>query len=150
MNKIIIIGRLGKDPELRHGANGNAVSAVSVATSDKFKDKETGELKERTDWHRVVFFGRQAEVAAEYLRKGSQVAVEGRSSTREYEKDGVTHRITEVICNNFEMLGSRPDAQDTRPSKPVVTGYNKPAAKPATKVVPGPTEQPEFDDDIPF
>lgn len=104
VNKVILIGNLGADPEVRYMPNGGAVANVSLATSESWKDKNTGQPVERTEWHRVVFYQRQAEVVGEYLRKGSKIYVEGRLQTRQWEKDGVKHYTTEIIANDMQML----------------------------------------------
>lgn len=109
VNRVIIIGRLGKDPEIRFTNDGKAVANFSVATSEEWKDKNTGEKRENTEWHRIVAFGRLAEICGEYLRKGQQVYIEGRLQTRSWEKDGVTHYTTEIVASNMQMLGSRDD-----------------------------------------
>ena len=107
VNKVIIVGNLGGDPELKHTASGTAVANFNVATSEKWKDKQTGEPQEETEWHRVVFFGRQAEVISEYMRKGKQIYIEGRNKTEKYtDKEGIERYSTKVIGNDFQMLGS--------------------------------------------
>lgn len=108
INKVILVGNVGKDPETRYSAGGMAVTTVSVATSESWKDKQTGEQKEKTEWHRVKFFGRLAEIAGEYLKKGSQVYVEGSLRTEEYEKDGVKRYSTDIVAAEMQMLGGRP------------------------------------------
>lgn len=106
INKAILIGNLGKDPETRYTAGGSAVTNVRIATNETWKDKQTGEQQERTEWHAVVFFGRLAEIAAEYLRKGSTVYVEGRLQTRKWQdKDGQDRYTTEIVANEMQMLG---------------------------------------------
>ena len=108
INKVIIVGNVGKDPETRYTAGGSAITTLSVATSDQWKDKQTGENKEHTEWHRVKFFGRLAEIAGEYLRKGSQVYVEGRLRTDKYtDKEGIERYSTDIIADEMQMLGSR-------------------------------------------
>jgi single-strand DNA-binding protein len=108
INKVIIVGNVGKDPETRYTAGGSAITTLSVATSEQWKDKQTGENKEHTEWHRVKFFGRLAEIAGEYLRKGSQVYVEGRLKTDKYtDKEGVERYSTDIIADEMQMLGSR-------------------------------------------
>ena len=97
INKVILIGNLGGDPETRYLPNGNAVTNLTLATSDSWRDKQTGQMQERTEWHRVTFFGKIAEIAGQYLRKGSKIYIEGRLQTREWEKDGVKRYTTEVI-----------------------------------------------------
>lgn len=112
VNKIILVGNLGRDTEVRHTQGGSAIANVTIATTDSRKDKQSGEWVENTEWHRVVFFGRLAEVAGEYLRKGSQVYVEGRLQTRKWtDKDGVERYSTEVVAGEMQMLGGRQDQQ---------------------------------------
>ena len=108
INKVILIGNLGADPETRHTAGGNAVSNLSLATSEGWRDRQSGELQERTEWHRVVLFSKLAEVAGEYLRKGSKVYIEGRIQTRKWQdRDGNDRWSTEVVANDMQMLDSR-------------------------------------------
>lgn len=107
VNKVILVGNLGRDPETRYMPDGGAVTNVSIATTETWKDKTSGEKQEKTEWHRVAFFGKLAEIAGEYLKKGSQVYVEGRLQTREWEKDGVKRYSTEIIASAMQMLGSR-------------------------------------------
>lgn len=108
VNKAILIGNLGADPEVKYTANGNAVTNVNVATAESWKDKQTGERQERTEWHRVVFFSRLAEIAGEYLRKGSKVYIEGRIQTRKYQnRDGQDVYTTEIVANDMQMLDSK-------------------------------------------
>jgi len=113
LNRVTLIGNLGKDPELRYTAEGAAVCAVSIATSHHWKDKSSGERREETEWHRVVFYGRLAEVAGEYLRKGRTVFVEGRLKTRKWQDadNGIDRYSTEIIAEQMQMLGGRPDGQ---------------------------------------
>jgi single-strand DNA-binding protein len=111
VNKVILIGNLGKDPEVRYSPSGQAIANVTIATSESWKDKTSGEKQEKTEWHRVVFFGRLAEIAGEYLKKGSQVFVEGRLQTRKWQdKDGQDRYTTEIVANEMQMLGSRAGA----------------------------------------
>ena len=142
VNKVILVGNLGADPEVRYTAAGNAVTTVSVATTDSWKDKQSGERQERTEWHRVVFFSRLAEIAGEYLRKGSQIYVEGRIQTRKWQdKDGNDRYTTEIVGNEMQMLGSRSGSgapADSAPSK-----------APAPASAPAPVSD-DLDDDIPF
>lgn len=153
VNKVILIGNLGRDPETRYLPSGGAVTNISVATTDTWKDKASGEKKEATEWHRVAFFGRLAEIAGEYLKKGSQVYIEGRLQTRKYQKDGQDHYATDIIADQMRMLGSRggmggggDDSGDSRPrdtrdSAPA--GESRAAKKPAGQFQ-------DMDDDIPF
>jgi single-strand DNA-binding protein len=150
VNKVILIGNLGRDPETRYMPDGGAVTNISVATTDAWKDK-AGEKQEKTEWHRVAFFGKLAEIAGEYLKKGSQVYVEGRLQTRKWQdKDGNDKYTTEIVADRMQMLGSRqgmgggadreaPDREAT-PAK----GAGKPAAKA------GGGKFDDFEDDIPF
>jgi single-strand DNA-binding protein len=142
INKVILVGNLGADPETRYMPSGSAVTNLSVATSESWKDKQTGEQKDRTEWHKVVMFDRLAEIAAEYLRKGSQVYIEGKLQTRKWQdRDGNDRWTTEIIADEMQMLGGRggggggsmPMNQDSGPSSP------PPQAGPD-----------DFDDDIPF
>ncbi len=148
VNKVILVGYLGKDPEVRYTPDQNAVANVSLATTESWKDKTSGEKQERTEWHRVVLFGRLGEIAGEYLKKGSQVYVEGRLQTRKWQdKDGAERYTTEIVATDMQMLGSRGtggSAVKPAPSKP----SNR---APAAKVV-GQDFKPgsDFDDDIPF
>ncbi len=111
VNKVIIVGYLGQEPEIRYLPNGGAVATLSVATSESWTDKSTGEMKEKTEWHRVVVFGKLAEIAGEHLKKGSQVYLEGQLQTRKWDDDnGVTHYVTEIVINRsgtMQMLGGR-------------------------------------------
>ena len=145
VNKVIIVGHLGRDPDVRYAASGAAVANVSIATTESWKDKQTGESNERTEWHRVVFFGRLAEIAGEYLRKGSQIYVEGRLQTRKWQdQNGQDRYTTEIVANDMQMLGSRGGAGAPVDDFDEGSGA-KPAAQPATGA---PTA--DFDDDIPF
>ncbi len=107
INKVILVGNLGADPESRYTPSGTAICSIRMATSESWKDKQTGEQQERTEWHRVEFFGRLAEIAAEYLKKGRQVYIEGKLRTDEYEKDGVKRWSTKIIADEMQMLGGR-------------------------------------------
>lgn len=107
VNLVIVVGNLGKDPETRHLPSGGAVTNISIATSESWKDKQTGEIKERTEWHKVVFFNRLAEIAGEYLKKGAKVYIEGSLRTRSYDKDGQKHYTTEIVASEMQMLDSR-------------------------------------------
>ena len=144
VNKAIIVGNLGRDPEVRYSANGNAIANVTVATTDSWKDRQSGEQQERTEWHRVVFFNRLAEIAAEYLKKGSQVYIEGRIQTRKWEdKDGNDRWTTEIVANEMQMLGSRGGGMQG--GSPDDSG-----ATPARGGSSSGFSDSEFDDDIPF
>lgn len=142
VNKAIILGTLGQDPEIRYTGSGAAVATVSIATNEQWKDKNTGETQERTEWHRVVFFSRLAEIVGEYLRKGSQVYVEGRIQTRKWQdKEGNDRYTTEIVANEMQMLGGKsssdaPPPADRKPSEPDTPSDTQDAN--------------DFDDDIPF
>lgn len=145
LNKVLLIGNLGADPETRYTASGSAITNINIATSESWKDKATGENQERTEWHRVVFFGRLAEIAAEYLRKGSQVYIEGKIQTRKWQnKEGQDQYTTEIVSNEMQMLGSRGGSGggggSNYGSAPSSSG-SAPAAQPADD---------DYDDDIPF
>ncbi len=148
VNKVILIGNLGRDPEVRYAPNGQAVANVTIATSESWKDKNTGEKQERTEWHRIVFFGRLAEIAGEYLKKGSQIYVEGRLQTRKWQdKDGHDRYTTEIVANDMQMLGSRSGAgAPSEPAEAAVAGGGYEAGPARSGKAPGA----DFDDDIPF
>ena len=148
VNKAIIVGNLGRDPEVRYTANGNAISNITVATTESWKDKQSGERQEKTEWHRVVFFGRLAEIAGEYLKKGAQVYIEGRLQTRKWEdKSGQERYTTEIVASEMQMLGSRGGGTSGVPDD----DYSG-AAPSATDSSGGGTSggDPDLDDDIPF
>ena len=109
INKVILVGNLGNDPETRFMPNGNPVTNISIATSESWKDKQSGQQQERTEWHRIVFFNRLAEIAGEYLKKGSKVYIEGALRTRQWDKEGQKHYSTEIIANEMQMLDGRND-----------------------------------------
>ena len=109
INKVILVGNLGNDPEPRFMPNGNPVTNISIATSESWKDKQSGQQQERTEWHRIVFFNRLAEIAGEYLKKGSKVYIEGALRTRQWDKEGQKHYSTEIIANEMQMLDGRND-----------------------------------------
>jgi single-strand DNA-binding protein len=116
VNKVIIVGNLGRDPEVRYTPNGESITNVTIATTDTWKDKATGEKKEATEWHRVVFFGKLAEIAGQYLKKGRQVYVEGALRTRKWtDKEGQERYTTEIVANEMKMLGSREGMSDAPP-----------------------------------
>ncbi len=121
INKAIVLGRLGNDPELKYTANGTAVVNFNVATSEEWKDKDTGDKKESTEWHRIVAWSRLAEICGEYLSKGRQVYLEGKLQTRSWEKDGVTRYTTEIVASVVQFLSDRVQPEREQPSEPVVT-----------------------------
>ncbi len=175
LNKVILIGNLGKDPEHRVAPSGDAICNLTIATSETWKDRNTGERREATEWHRVVFFGRIAEVAAQYLRKGSQVYIEGRLQTRKWtDRDGNDRYTTEIRGDEMKMLGSRQGGSDApmeggygggRSAQGNQGGYDEgrfddaPSRPAPARAQPQPQSQPQssssggfdsFDDDIPF
>ncbi|MEX2487960.1 MAG: single-stranded DNA-binding protein [Pseudomonadales bacterium] len=144
INKVILIGNLGADPETRYLPSGDPVTNINLATSMSWRDRESGEQNERTEWHRVVFFKRLAEIAGEYLKKGSKVYVEGSLRTRQWEREGQKHYTTEIVANEMQMLDSRGGAPASSggDSEKQSTGANQDFGPP-------PSEE-DFDDDIPF
>lgn len=171
INKVIIVGNCGQDPDTKYSAGGAAITNISVATSESWKDKQTGQTTEKTEWHRVVFFNRLAEIAGEYLRKGSKVYIEGKLQTRKWQDQGGQERYTtEIIANEMQMLDSRGDnmstggggagysaqggmPQQSQPDNhsapaPRQQAYGAPANRGATPPPPPPMDS--FDDDIPF
>jgi single-strand DNA-binding protein len=139
INKVILIGNLGADPETRYMPSGSAVTNLRLATTDQWRDKESGEQQERTEWHNVAMFGRLAEIGAEYLRKGSQVYVEGRLRTRKWQdRDGNDRWTTEIVANEMQMLGGRSGG----------SGAPAHSSEPKRESSAAPVE--DFDDDIPF
>ncbi len=143
VNKVVLIGRLGADPETRYMPSGDAVTNIRIATSESWKDKDSGEQKERTEWHRVVFFKRLAEITAEYLRKGSQVYIEGRIRTNKWQdRDGNDRYTTEIVANEMQMLGGRSESGGANRS------VDSPAKEPAATNESASAG--DFDDDIPF
>jgi len=150
INKVIIVGNLGGDPETRYMPSGSAVTNLTVATNESWKDKQTGEQKDRTEWHKVAMFNRLAEIAAEYLRKGSQVYIEGKLRTRKWQdKSGQDRWTTEIIADEMQMLGGRGGAGGGAGggggSAPMSSGQD--SGPPSTPPQAGPDD---FDDDIPF
>ncbi len=150
INKVILIGNLGNDPDVRYTSGGSPIANVSLATSEAWRDKETGDMQERTEWHRVVFFSRLAEIVSEYLRKGSKVYVEGRLQTRKWQdRDGNDRYTTEIVANEMQMLDSRGATEE-------FVGSSAPVRKQAATNTPAQQENSpgnggEFvDDDIPF
>ena len=111
LNKVMIIGNLGRDPEGSYTQSGVAVCKITVATSEQWTDKTSGDKKEKTEWHRITLFGKQAETVNQYTKKGSQIYVEGKLQTSQYEKDGITRYSTDIIANNFQFIGSKSDNQ---------------------------------------
>lgn len=158
VNKVIIIGNLGQDPEVKYMPNGNAVANVTVATSESWKDKNTGEQVDKTEWHRVVFFRRLAEIVGEYLKKGSKVYIEGKLQTRKWQdKNGADHWTTEIMANEMQMLDSRgggsSDFNQAQGNDQGMGGgqqQQQPASQSApSQAAPAPMNN-DFDDDIPF
>jgi single-strand DNA-binding protein len=161
INKVILVGNVGQDPETRYMPSGGAVTNLSIATSDSWKDKNTGEQQERTEWHRVVFYQRLAEIVAEYVKKGSKIYVEGSLRTNSWEKDGIKRYTTEIIANEMQMLDGRGEGRGAGEgdasrgsyqggggqgnSAPRSSGGNSRSSTPQ----PAP-EVNSFDDDIPF
>ncbi|GAB0153266.1 single-stranded DNA-binding protein [Marinobacterium sp. BA1] len=177
INKVILIGNLGADPEVRYMPSGNAVTNVNLATSDSWKDKQSGQMQERTEWHRVVFFNRLAEIAGEYLRKGSKVYIEGSLRTRKWQgQDGQDRYTTEIVASEMQMLDGRggeggggyqqpsqgggyaPQGGDMGYGQPQQYNQAPPQQAPRQQPVQQPAQQPQqpapgfddFDDDIPF
>lgn len=166
VNKVILVGNLGGDPEVKYMPNGAAVANFTIATSESWKDKTTGEQKEKTEWHRIAVFGKTAEIAGEYLRKGSQVYIEGQLQTRKWQdQSGQDRYTTEVVVQGFngrmQMIGSKPQGQDGQggggwgqPQQPTKSqGFAPKQQPPAQQQQGGPTyNNPpmDFDDDIPF
>ncbi|MEE4377101.1 MAG: single-stranded DNA-binding protein [Candidatus Competibacteraceae bacterium] len=154
INKVILIGNLGKDPDVRYMPSGRAVANLTLATTDSWKDKQTGERQERTEWHNLVFYSPLAEIAGEYLRKGSQIYVEGRLQTRKWQdkNSGQDRYTTEIVVNDMQMLGGRGGGSasfEPRETPRAATQENTPPTKPAPSLQPPATDN-DFDDDIPF
>ena len=150
VNKVIVVGNLGADPETRYLPSGEAVTNIRVATTDRWKDKASGEMKEATEWHRIAFFGRLAEVAGEYLKKGSQVYVEGSLRTRKWQdKEGHDRYSTEIRADVMQMLGSRAGAGEPR-GAPTPGGAGEPAAEPKAAAKKPAGKFDDMADDIPF
>lgn len=155
INKVILVGNLGNDPEIRYMPNGNAVANVSLATSDSWKDKATGEQQEKTEWHRVVFFNRLAEIVEQYVKKGAKLYVEGRLQTRSWEQDGVKRYSTEIVASEMQMLDGRGGAMGSGTGDNPFGQQQVPSQRPqqaaaAPQAQPAPTNFDNFDDDIPF
>ena len=163
LNKVMLIGRLGADPEVRFMPSGGSVATIRLATSRRWKDKQTGERKEETEWHRVVFFSRLAEIAGEYLKKGSQVYVEGRIRTQKWQdQDGQDRYTTEIVADSMNMLDSRSGGTSEFGGDHVQGGYSAPSSSAVNQpqqprqqnnsgsMPPSPPTYDDFDDDIPF
>jgi len=165
VNKVILVGNLGQDPEVRYMPNGNAVTNITIATTESWNDKQTGERQEKTEWHRVVMFRKLAEIAGEYLKKGSQVYIEGKLQTRKWQdNNGVDRYTTEIVANDMQMLGGRGgggggsqyqnQGQSNRSQNSGGQGggafSNQSSSAPAKDQGGAPSGPPEFDDDIPF
>jgi len=172
INKVILVGNLGQDPEIRYTANGAAVANITVATSEQWTDRQSGQKQERTEWHRVVLFGRLGEIAGEYLRKGSQVYLEGKLQTRKWQdQNGQDRYTTEIVANELQMLGGRGGAgggsadynnaqdfggarnqnQDVGGGRPAAAPQQGGGGRPAAPAAPaGGSNFDDFDDDIPF
>ena len=152
VNKVILVGNLGADPETKYLPSGDAVTNIRVATTDRWKDKASGEMKEATEWHRIAFFGRLAEIAGEYLKKGSQVYVEGRIRTRKWQdKEGQDRYSTEIVADTMQMLGSRAGSGEPRGEprgEPVGQKASEPKAAAPAKKPAGKFD--DMEDDIPF
>ena len=158
VNKVILVGNLGKDPEVRYMPSGEAVTNITVATTDSWKDKNSGEKKEATEWHRVVFFRKLAEIAGQYLKKGSQVYIEGSLKTRKWQdKDGQDRYTTEIVADTMQMLGRREGMGDAGPrdndyagGRPSDYGNSRPSAPAKPQSAPAGGGFNDFEDDIPF
>lgn len=152
INKVILIGNLGRDPEVRYTPNGGAIANITVATTDQWKDKQTGQNQDRTEWHRVVMFGRLGEIAGEYLKKGSQVYIEGRLQTRKWQdKDGNDRYTTEIVANDMQMLGGRGGPSGTAEFGHDESPYEATGSQGASRSTsPAPSSSGFDDDDIPF
>lgn len=158
VNKVILVGTCGQDPETRYTPGGTAITNLSLATSEQWTDKQTGQKVEKTEWHRVALFGKVAEIAGEYLRKGSQCYIEGRLQTREWEKDGVKRYTTEVVVDmggTMQLLGGRAEGGGNGQRHPQEQAARQPVPRPQQPRQQSPAQQPasdydSFDDDIPF
>lgn len=166
INKAILVGTLGQDPEVRYLPSGGAITNISIATNESWKDKTTGQQQERTEWHRIVFFNRLAEIAGEYLKKGSQIYIEGKIQTRKWQaQDGTDRYSTEIVANELQMLGGRQgggagmdeynqagyggQTSSAPPMQPAAP-QSQPSPKPQQKAPAAPPAMDSFDDDIPF
>ena len=152
VNKVILVGNLGKDPEVRYMPSGGAVANATLATSESWKDKQSGETQERTEWHNLTFYGKVAEIAGEYLKKGSQIYVEGSIRTEKWQdKEGKDRFTTKIIVSEMQMLGSRggagsPSSENSRSSAP----NNSETSQTRSSSASASTKSDQFDDDIPF
>lgn len=150
VNKVILVGAVGQDPDVRYMPNGQAVTNISLATSEQWTDKQTGQKVERTEWHRVVMFGKVAEIAGEWARKGSQLYIEGKLQTREWEKDGIKRYTTEVhvdMRGTMQLLGGKPQGQQPGQAPDRQPQQRRPAPQQQSQQAAPPDN---FDDDIPF
>jgi single-strand DNA-binding protein len=149
INKVILIGSLGRDPEMRYTASGGAVATLAIATSESWKDKNTGEKQERTEWHRVVMFNRLGEVAGEYLKKGSKIYIEGKLQTKKWQdQSGQDRYTTEIVANEMQMLDSRAAGDSGGESS---GGHGQSQQRPQAQAAPATANGfDDFDDDIPF
>ena len=152
VNKVILVGNLGADPEVKYMPNGNAVANVTVATSESWKDKQSGEQKDKTEWHRVVFFRRLAEIAGEYLKKGSKVYIEGKLQTRKWQdqQSGQDRYMTEIVANEMQMLDSRSGGTANYGQDRGAGSGSQPSQGGGQSSPPPPPQSQDFDDDIPF
>lgn len=155
VNKVILVGTCGQDPEVRYMPNGNAVTNLSLATSEQWMDKQTNQKVEKTEWHRVSLFGKVAEIAGEWLRKGTQVYIEGKLQTREWEKDGIKRYTTEIVVNmqgTMQLLGGKPQDGQQRQGHPQASAARQPAPRQqqAPQQKPEPEPETDWSDDIPF
>jgi len=154
INKVILVGNLGQDPEVKYMPNGDAVVNISIATSESWKDKATGENRDKTEWHRVVMFRRLGEIAGEYLKKGSKVYIEGKLQTRKWQaQDGADRYTTEVVANDMQMLDSRGQSSNMNQGggyQQQAPAQQAPAQAPSQSAAPAQSGGDVFDDDIPF
>ena len=151
VNKVILIGNLGKDPEVRYAPSGSAICNITLATSRQWKDKTSGEKQEETEWHRVTFFDRLAEVAGEYLKKGKSVYIEGRLKTRKWtDKEGVERYSTDILADEMKMLGSREGGDDAGGGQRSAPAARPAGGKPAAAASKSSSGFADMDDDIPF
>lgn len=146
LNRVMLIGNLGQDPDVRYSANGNAIANVSIATAEGKKD-QNGDWQDHTEWHKLIFFGKTAEVAKDYLRKGSKIYIEGRLQTRSWEKDGIKRYTTEIVVSQLLMLDGRNDSQGGQPQN---TGSRAPSTPPPSNTSDDRYNNKMGDDDLPF